>query len=68
MYYDDKMPDLYIDEDKNRIIQTIVPDYVVKVKNQNEILMDLDLLGINLKFIYTDYDNIAKYIVNKYIQ
>ena len=68
MYYDDNMPDLYIDTNKYRIIQTIVPDYIVKIKNQNEILKDLDTLGINLKFIYNDYDNIAKYITNKYVQ
>lgn len=68
MYYDDNMPDLYIDKNKNRIIQTIIPDYVVKIKNQNKILKDLDTLGINLKFIYNDYDNIAKYIANKYVQ
>ena len=68
MYYDNNMPDLYIDTNKYRIIQTIVPDYIVKIKNQNEILKDLDILGINLKFIYNDYDNIAKYITNKYVQ
>lgn len=68
MYYDDNLPDYYIDTNKNRIIQTIVPDYVVKIKNQNEILKDLDTLGINLKFIYNDYDNIAKYVTNKHLQ
>lgn len=68
MYYDDNLPDYYIDTNKSRIIQTIVPDYVVKIKNQNEILKDLDTLGINLKFIYNDYDNIAKYITNKHLQ
>lgn len=67
MYYDDNMPDLYIDGIENRITQRIVPDYVVKIKNQNEILKDLDAVGINLKFIYNDYDNIAKYITNKNI-
>lgn len=61
MYYEDNMPDLYIDTNKYRIIQTIVPDYIVKIKNQNEILKDLDILGINLKFIYNDYDNIAMF-------
>ena len=60
MYYDDNLQDFYIDANKNRIIQTIVPDYVVKIKNQSEILKDLDTLGINLKFIYNDYDNISK--------
>lgn len=68
MYYDDNLPDFYIDTNKNRVIQTIVPDYVVKIENQNEILKDLDTLGINLKFIYNDYDNIAKYITNKHVQ
>lgn len=68
MYYDDNLPDFYIDKNKNRVIQTIVPDYVVKIKNQNEMLKDLDTLGINLKFIYNDYDNIAKYITNKHVQ
>lgn len=42
--------------------QRIWPDIVVVIKNKNEILKDLDFIGINDKFIYSDFDHIAKYI------
>ena len=31
-----------------------------------KILEELDLMGINEKFIYGDFDSIARYIKNKY--
>lgn len=50
----------------NRIIkQDINPDITIVVNNQKNILEELDFIGINLKSIYGDYDNIAKYISNK---
>ena len=64
LFYDDNIPDYYIDKAEDRIVQDIVPDYIFKINNQNDILSDLDTMGINLKFIYNDYDNIAKYIKN----
>ena len=36
------------------------------IKNKTRILKELDRIGINKKTVYCDYDNIAKYIVNKY--
>ena len=65
LYYDDSLADFYIDDTQNRIVQSITPDFVFKINNQNDILNDLDMMGINLKYIYNDYDNIAKYIKNK---
>jgi len=65
LYYDDELADPYIDGIMNRIIQDIHPDFSVKINNKKNILVTLDSLGINLKFIYNDYDNIAKYIRNK---
>lgn len=62
LFYDDYIADPYIDKIENRAIQNILPDYTVKNNNKEEILKSLDSLGINLKYIYKDYDNIAKYI------
>ena len=45
--------------------QMIEPDFTVEVKNKLGILRELDAVGINLKTIYSDYDNIAKHIKNK---
>lgn len=47
-------------------IQKIVPDKIVVINNKEKILKELDFIGINGKFIYGDYDNIAKYITRKY--
>lgn len=47
-------------------IQRIVPDKVVVINNKEKILEELNFIGINGKFIYGDYDNIAKYITKKY--
>ena len=65
LYYDCDLIDPYIDETEHRIIQNISPDYTLKVNCKEEILDALDSVGINLKFIYSDYDNIAKYIKSK---
>lgn len=47
-------------------IQKISPDLTIQISNKNNILKELDTLGINLKTIYGDYDNTAKYIKNKF--
>lgn len=65
LHYDDSLADPYIDKIEDRLIQTILPDFVIKVNNKNEMIKALDTMGINLKFIYNDYDNIAKYIKTK---
>lgn len=65
LFYDDYMADPYIDGIKNRATQNILPDYTIKINNKKEILRSLDSLGINLKYIYKDYDNIARYIKSK---
>lgn len=65
LYYDYDLIDPYIEETEHRMIQNISPDYILKVNCKEEILDALDSVGINLKFIYSDYDNIAKYIKSK---
>jgi len=50
----------------NLLRQDISPDVIIKVENQKEILKELDFIGINRKFVYGDYDNIAYYINNKF--
>ena len=47
------------------LTQIINPDCIIKVKNRDKIINDLDMLGINLKSIYGDFDNIAKHIKGK---
>ncbi len=46
--------------------QRIWPDQVIVIENKEKILMELDFLGINDRFIYDDFDSIARYIRNKY--
>ncbi|MEY9980587.1 FRG domain-containing protein [Lysinibacillus sp. RC79] len=55
-------------EDKpNSILkQKITPDGTIVINNQDEILEELDFIGINTKSIYGDFDNIANYINNKF--
>ncbi|SDP16860.1 FRG domain-containing protein [Streptococcus equinus] len=48
------------------VIQQIDFDYEIIIKSKNQILNELDSIGINRKFIYPDSDNIAKYIKEKY--
>ncbi|MDF2590150.1 MAG: hypothetical protein K0R00_3116 [Herbinix sp.] len=54
------------DDYNKTMIQTIEPDIIIKVHNKVQILEALDLVGINRKFIYGDYDNTAKYINDKF--
>lgn len=46
--------------------QRIWPEILLIIENQKDILRELDYIGINRKFIYNDYDNISKYIKEKY--
>lgn len=46
--------------------QRVWPDMIIVVENKDKILEELDLMGINEKFIYGDFDSIARYIKNKY--
>ncbi len=46
--------------------QNIETDVVIKIQDKNKINQQLDLLGINGSTIYNDFDNIAKYIKEKY--
>lgn len=39
---------------------------VFRIKNKREILKALDKIGINRKTIFCDYDNVARYIKDKY--
>lgn len=48
--------------------QGIFPDFTVRITNKEEILSDLDHLGINEKFIFNDYDHIASYIKKKHLK
>lgn len=52
----------------NGIRQGIYPDLVLKITNKEEILEDLDCLGINEQFVFNDYDHIADYIKKKYLK
>lgn len=47
-------------------LQRIWPDEIIVVKNKDKILHDLDFIGINEKYIYNDFDSIARYIKSKY--
>jgi len=47
-------------------IQRILSDKIIIIHNKEKILSELDFMGINEKFIYGDYDNIAKYIKRKF--
>jgi hypothetical protein len=48
-------------------LQRVWPDYVIVIQNKDAILQELDFMGINEKFVFGDYDNIARYIKRKYI-
>lgn len=41
------------------------PDVVIVIENKEKVLQELDFMGINEKFIYGDYDSIARYIRKK---
>lgn len=48
------------------IKQEIIPDLTMVINNQESILEELDFIGVNLKSIYGDFDNIATYINRKH--
>ena len=48
--------------------KAILPDFKVRIQNKEEILRDLDHMGINEKFIFNDYDHIASYIRRKHLK
>ena len=48
------------------VTQQIQPDITIEVTNKKQLLKELDGLGINLKTIFGDHDNIAKYIKNNF--
>ncbi len=47
-------------------VQEIIPDITIEVANYQQILSELDTLGINLGGVYGDLDNIAKSVVYSY--
>lgn len=46
--------------------QRVWPDKIIVIKDKEKILKELDFMGINEKFIYGDYDNVASYIKRKF--
>lgn len=50
------------------IKQKIDHDIEIEIEKPNEILLSLDKIGCNKKFIYNDYDSIASYIKVKYMK
>lgn len=48
--------------------QKIVPDYIVEIHQPEIIKKELNALGINSKYIYYDYDHIAKHIANQQVE
>lgn len=47
-------------------LQRVWPNKIIVINNKEKILKELDFIGINEKFIYGDYDNIASYIKRKF--
>jgi hypothetical protein len=47
-------------------VQNINPDITIEINNYQEMLFELDVLGINLGGVYGDLDNIAKSVVYSY--
>jgi hypothetical protein len=64
LYYDNTLRDIFVEPLTDRITQSVIPDCTFQITNKAKIMKELDVLGINLKYIYNDYDNIAKYIRN----
>lgn len=54
------------DEYSNIAVQEIIPDITFEIINQQKILNELDLVGINKRYVYGDFDNTARYINEKY--
>ncbi|MES9730311.1 FRG domain-containing protein [Bacillus sp. AP50] len=46
--------------------QRVWPDKIIVIKDKEKILNELNFMGINEKFIYGDYDNVASYIKRKF--
>mgnify|MGYP004544068041 CR=1 FL=1 len=46
--------------------QKIKPNIVIQIDNQKEIMKELDMVGINRKYIYGDFDSTAQYINMKF--
>lgn len=46
--------------------QRVWADKIIVIENKDQILKELDLIGVNEKLLYSDYDNIASYIKKKY--
>lgn len=53
-----------LDEIGGLMIQQVIPNMVIQVHNQKKIMDELDMVGINRKYIYGDFDNTAQYINN----
>ena len=46
--------------------QRIAPDFVIEIQNPKRIEKELDAIGINSKYIYYDYDHVARHIANQF--
>ena len=57
-----------VDEIGGIMIQNIVPDATIVIKNQNDILQELDMVGINKRYIYGDFDSTAQYVNRKHFK
>ena len=55
-----------VDTMNGLMVQKIIPDIVIQIYNQKEVIKELDMAGINKKFIYGDFDNMAQYINKKF--
>lgn len=61
--YDPHYAEGYIDY----TVQSIIPDYIIEIPAfHRQILDTLDLLDVNKKFVYGDFENTANYIFEKY--
>ena len=47
-------------------LQRVWPEIILVIENKQTILNELDLMDINEKFIFGDFDSIAKYVKKKY--
>jgi len=57
-----------VDEMGGIMIQKIIPDVTIKIKNQKDILQELDMVGINKRYIYGDFDSTAQYVNRKHFK
>jgi hypothetical protein len=46
-------------------LQRVWPEIILVIENKQEILNELDLMDINEKFIFGDFDSIARYVKKK---